>query len=63
MIPGTVVAARSADELGTFDTGMTDGKLADEIPFPVDRAVLERGRERYMIFCSPATAGWATAAG
>ena len=29
------------------------GKLADTLPFPVDRSVLERGQDRYRIFCTP----------
>lgn len=49
---GTV--ARGARERGTlFYTGKIGGKLADAFPFPVTRQVLERGRERYDIFCSP----------
>ncbi len=36
-----------------FETGKTAGKLADALPFPVDRSVLERGQERYRIFCTP----------
>jgi mono/diheme cytochrome c family protein len=37
-----------------FYTGFTeDGKLAETFPIPIDRAVLERGHERYNIFCSP----------
>ncbi len=30
-----------------------DGSFATEAPMAVDRALLERGRERYDIFCSP----------
>ena len=29
------------------------GRLAETVPFPVDRAVLERGQERYRIYCTP----------
>jgi len=36
-----------------FTTGKTAGKLAEALPFPVDRAVLERGQERFRIFCTP----------
>ncbi|HKY31598.1 MAG TPA: cytochrome c [Candidatus Polarisedimenticolia bacterium] len=38
---------------GVFATGKQDGVLAASFPMPVDRALLERGRERYDIFCSP----------
>ncbi len=36
-----------------FTTGKTAGKLADALPFPLDRSVLERGQERFGIFCTP----------
>jgi cbb3-type cytochrome c oxidase subunit III len=36
-----------------FETGKTGGKLVETLPFPVDRSVLERGQERYRIFCTP----------
>lgn len=38
-------------------TGMLDGREVDAFPFPVTRAVLERGRERFNIFCAPCH-GW-----
>lgn len=34
-------------------TGLRDGIPSRSAPFPVDRAVLERGRERYRIYCTP----------
>lgn len=34
-------------------TGRVDGKPTTVFPFPVDMAVMERGRQRYDIFCSP----------
>ena len=40
-----------SDEL--FTTGKTAGKLAETLPFAVDRSVLERGQERFRIFCTP----------
>jgi hypothetical protein len=39
------------DEL--LDTGMINGKPATRFPFPVDRALMLRGRQRYNIYCSP----------
>ena len=36
-----------------FYTGWSQGRLAESVPFPVDRAVLERGRQRYQIYCVP----------
>ena len=34
-------------------TGKVNGAVVDEFPFPVTRAVLERGRERFNIYCEP----------
>lgn len=34
-------------------TGKLNGELVDEFPFPVTRQVLERGRERFNIYCEP----------
>jgi hypothetical protein len=32
---------------------MLDGREIDAFPFPITRAVLDRGRERFNIFCTP----------
>lgn len=34
-----------------FYEGKIDGKFVETFPLPVDRPLLERGRERYEIFC------------
>jgi mono/diheme cytochrome c family protein len=34
-------------------TGKVDGKPVDTFPFPITRADLERGQQRYNIYCSP----------
>jgi cytochrome c len=39
------------DEL--FYTGRENGVVADLFPFPITAADLNRGRERYNIYCSP----------
>jgi mono/diheme cytochrome c family protein len=36
-----------------FYTGLQDGKEGDGMPFAVTPAVLERGQERYNIYCTP----------
>lgn len=39
---------------GPFETGYdANGELLSELPVTLSRAVLQRGRERYDIFCSP----------
>jgi len=51
-VPGTVAHGHlRTDEL--LFTGKVNGEPADVFPFPVTREVLERGRERYNIYCSP----------
>ncbi|TPW16565.1 MAG: hypothetical protein FD129_716 [bacterium] len=51
-VPGTIpVGYLKSDTL--FYTGKIAGKPADMFPFTVDRAVLERGRDRFNIYCSP----------
>lgn len=36
-----------------FYTGMINGKPGDSLPFPVTVAVMQRGQERYNIYCTP----------
>jgi hypothetical protein len=51
-VEGTVARGQlRADSL--LYTGKVQGKPAGVFPFPVTYAVLQRGRERYDIFCAP----------
>jgi cytochrome c553 len=51
-VPGVVAHGHlRIDEL--LYTGKIDGVVADTFPFPITRQDLERGRERYNIYCSP----------
>jgi hypothetical protein len=36
-----------------FFTGRVNGELANSFPFAITASVLERGRDRYNIFCTP----------
>ncbi|MBS1823138.1 MAG: cytochrome c [Acidobacteria bacterium] len=36
-----------------FATGLVDGKEGDGLPFPVTAQVLERGQERFNVYCTP----------
>jgi mono/diheme cytochrome c family protein len=47
------VARGQLGEDSFFYTGLIDGKEADALPFPATMAVLERGQERYNIYCTP----------
>ena len=50
--PGTV--ARGDLRADThLDSGVVEGAPAKVFPFPITRAVLERGQERYNIYCAP----------
>ncbi len=52
VIPGTVARGQlRTDE--AFYTGKVNGTEVNAFPFPVTREVLERGRERYNIYCTP----------
>ena len=63
VVPGTVarLAPRAEPRQTRYNPtrleleGRVDlqGPEADAYPFPIDRAAVERGRQRYMIFCSP----------
>jgi hypothetical protein len=52
LMPGTIPRGQARIDEHLY-TGRLDGELADTFPFPVDRAILERGQERYNIFCAP----------
>lgn len=52
MVIGTVARGHlRTDEL--MYTGKINGVEADEFPFPITAKDLERGRERYNIYCTP----------
>jgi mono/diheme cytochrome c family protein len=53
-IPDGTVATNEPDEDDSRHTGNApNGDFLDTIPLPVNTALLERGRERYDIYCSP----------
>lgn len=51
LVPGTIPRGH-LDEDRAFYTGMIGTNLVTEFPMPVTREVLERGRERFDIYCS-----------
>ena len=51
-VPGTVARGQLRIDEHLY-TGMVNGVLVDSFPFPVTQKVLERGRERYNIYCTP----------
>ena len=51
-VPGTVARGQlRLDEL--FYSGKENGVVVDKFPFPITRADLDRGRERYNVYCTP----------
>ena len=52
LVPGTV-ARKELKADAAFYTGKVGDALVEPLPVPLTRALLERGRERYEIFCTP----------
>ncbi len=50
--PGTIARGQLRDDSYLY-TGMINGQPGNEMPFPATKEVLERGRERFNIYCSP----------
>ena len=51
LVPGTVARGRLQLDPHHYE-GRVDGEWATEYPFPMTASTLERGRERYDIFCA-----------
>jgi hypothetical protein len=47
------IARNQLHEDEYFYTGLVNGKEGDGLPFPVTMQVLERGQERYNVYCTP----------
>ena len=52
LVEGTVARGQARLE-AHVSTGKIAGQLADTLPWPVTRALLARGQERYNIYCTP----------
>ena len=52
-LPAGVIPITFVDNDSVFQTGMKDGKPAQDFPVPLTRVLLDRGHQRYNIFCSP----------
>jgi mono/diheme cytochrome c family protein len=51
-VAGTIARGDLRDDEALY-TGKQDGKLVDTPPLEIDQALIERGRERFNIFCTP----------
>jgi hypothetical protein len=50
---GTIARGQLGDD-GVFYTGKNDaGQFVNEFPFPVTREVLDRGQNRFNVYCAP----------
>jgi mono/diheme cytochrome c family protein len=52
-VEGTVARGHLHIDKVRYTGKQEDGAEADEFPFPITQADLERGRQRFNIFCSP----------
>lgn len=52
-VPGTVPVGGLREDAAFFEGKEADGQFVATIPVKVDEALLERGRERYGIYCQP----------
>ena len=52
-LPVGVISRDYPDRDDWRDTGMVDGKPAVRFPMVVDSALMQRGQQRYNIYCSP----------
>ena len=53
LIAGTVARGHLDDDAAFYTGKDADGKFVAEFPFPVTKDVIERGRERFDIYCTP----------
>lgn len=52
IVSGTVARGQLREDTLYYE-GKIDGKEADVFPFPIDAEVLDMGKTRYTVFCSP----------
>ncbi|HLH09982.1 MAG TPA: cytochrome c [Terriglobales bacterium] len=53
LIPGTVARGEAREDTYYYTGMVAANKPGDEMPFPVTKEVLERGQERFNIYCTP----------
>ena len=52
-VPGTVAIGALKEDAAFFTGKGADGQFVATIPHSVDEALVERGRQRYVIYCQP----------
>ena len=53
LIEGTVARGHLDDDAAYYTGKGPDGKFTPEFPFPVTKEVIERGQDRFNIYCTP----------
>jgi hypothetical protein len=53
LIEGAVARGHLDDDAAYYTAKGPDGKFVSEFPFPVTREVIERGQQRFDIYCTP----------
>ncbi len=53
LITGTVARGHLKDDTAFYTGKGPDGKFVNEFPFPVTKEVVERGQQRFNIYCAP----------
>jgi cbb3-type cytochrome c oxidase subunit III len=53
LVEGTVARGHLNDDTAYYTGRGPDGKFVDEFPFPVTKDVVERGQDRFNIYCAP----------
>jgi hypothetical protein len=53
LIEGTVARGHLDDDAAYYTGRGPDGQFVNEFPFPVTKDVVERGQERFNIYCAP----------
>ena len=53
MVPGTVARGQLREDTHFYTGKGPDGEPVDSFPYPVTTGMLEKGQERFNIFCSP----------
>jgi len=53
LIEGTVARGHLDDDAAYFAAKGADGKFVAQFPFPVTKEVIERGQNRFNIYCTP----------
>jgi mono/diheme cytochrome c family protein len=52
-VPGTIPTGGLKEDTAFFTGKGADGEFVARMPVPVDAALVERGRQRYTIYCQP----------